>query len=97
VKETLRAMDVIARFGGEEFMIVLPDTPLEEASQTVTRVQRELTRQIFMHNNEKVLITFSAGVALRKVGEDQGSLIKRADEAAYQAKRSGKNRVVCAD
>jgi diguanylate cyclase len=97
VKETLRAMDVIARFGGEEFMIVLPDTPLEEASQTVTRVQRELTKQIFMHNNEKVLITFSAGVALRKVGEDQGSLIKRADEAAYQAKRSGKNRVVCAD
>jgi diguanylate cyclase len=97
VKETLRAMDVIARFGGEEFMIVLPDTPLEEASQTVTRVQRELTKRIFMHNNEKVLITFSAGVALRKVGEDQASLIKRADEAAYQAKRSGKNRVVTAE
>jgi diguanylate cyclase len=97
VKETLRAMDVIARFGGEEFMIVLPDTSLEEASQTVTRVQRELTKQIFMHNNEKVLITFSAGVALRKVGEDQESLIKRADEAAYQAKRSGKNRVVRAE
>jgi diguanylate cyclase len=97
VKETLRAMDVIARFGGEEFMIVLPDTPLEAASQTVTRVQRELTKRIFMHNNEKVLITFSAGVALRKAGEDQESLIRRADEAAYQAKRSGKNRVVSAE
>jgi diguanylate cyclase len=97
VKETLRAMDVIARFGGEEFMIVLPDTPLEAASQTVTRLQRELTKRIFMHNNEKVLITFSAGVALRKSGEDQQSLIRRADEAAYQAKRSGKNRVVSAE
>lgn len=97
VKETLRSMDVIARFGGEEFMIVLPDTPLEEAGQTVTRVQRELTKRIFMHNNEKILMTFSAGVALRKSGEEQAALIQRADEAAYKAKRAGKNRVVIAE
>jgi diguanylate cyclase len=97
IKETLRTMDVIARFGGEEFLIMLPDTPLEEATQTVTRVQRELTKQIFMHNNERLLITFSAGVALRAANEDQSSLIKRADDALFKAKRAGKNRVVAAE
>ncbi|HVK95672.1 MAG TPA: diguanylate cyclase [Noviherbaspirillum sp.] len=96
VKDTLRAMDVIGRFGGEEFVIVLPDTPLDEAMQTVTRVQRELTKRIFMHNNERLLITFSSGVALRMPGESPADLIKRADEALYKAKRAGKNRVISA-
>lgn len=94
IKETLRSMDVIARFGGEEFLIVLPDTPLEEAIQTVTRLQRELTKQIFMHNHTRLLMTFSAGVALRKELEDQASMIKRADIALYEAKKTGKNRVI---
>ena len=97
VKNTLRTMDVIARFGGEEFLIVLPDTPLEDAVQTVTRLQRELTKRIFMHNNERLLITFSAGVALRMPGEDATALVKRADSAQYRAKKAGKNRVVAAD
>ncbi|HEY8023425.1 MAG TPA: GGDEF domain-containing protein [Burkholderiaceae bacterium] len=97
IKDTLRTMDVIARFGGEEFLIVLPDTSMEDAMQTVTRVQRELTKRIFMHNNERLLITFSAGVALRAGGEEQTAMIKRADEALYRAKRAGKNRVIAAD
>lgn len=96
VKNTLRSMDVIGRFGGEEFMLLLPDTALETAIQTVTRVQRELTKQIFMHRHERVLITFSAGVALRKDDESQEGLFKRVDDALYQAKRAGKNRVVAA-
>ncbi len=97
VKDTLRVMDVIARFGGEEFMIVLPETPLEDAVQTVTRVQRELTKQIFLYNNQRLLITFSAGVALHQPGEAQESIIQRADEALYKAKKAGKNRVIAAD
>lgn len=96
IKETLRTMDIIARFGGEEFLIVLPDTPLEEAVQTITRLQRELTKQIFMHNHTRLLMTFSAGVALRKEQEDQQSMITRADAALYEAKRTGKNRVIAA-
>jgi diguanylate cyclase len=96
IKDTLRTMDVIARFGGEEFLIVLPDTPLADALQTVTRLQRELTKRIFMHNNERLLITFSAGVAMRMPGEEVAALIKRADDAQYQAKKAGKNRVVAA-
>ena len=97
VKETLRSMDVIARFGGEEFLILLPETTVEAAAQTMTRLQRELTKHFFLHDNEKVLITFSAGVALRLPNEDQAALVKRADRAMYQAKQTGKNRVVIAD
>jgi len=97
VKETLRTMDVIGRFGGEEFLIVLPDTALDAAMQTVTRVQRELTKRIFMHEHAKLLITFSAGVALRAPGEGPAHLIERADSALYKAKKAGKNRVVAAD
>lgn len=97
VKETIRSMDVIARFGGEEFLILLPETTVEAASQTMTRLQRELTKHFFLHDNEKVLITFSAGVALRAPNEDQAALVKRADKAMYQAKQTGKNRVVVAD
>jgi len=97
VKETLRSMDVIARFGGEEFLILLPETSIEAAVATMTRLQRELTRHFFMHENEKVLITFSAGVALRRPNENQTELVKRADTAMYQAKRTGKNRVIVAE
>jgi diguanylate cyclase len=97
VKETLRSMDVIARFGGEEFLILLPETTVEAATHTMTRVQRELTKHFFLHDNEKVMITFSAGVALRKPNEGQTELVKRADQAMYTAKQTGKNRVVVAD
>jgi diguanylate cyclase len=96
VKDSLRSMDVIARLGGEEFVILLPETAVEAAAQTMTRLQRELTRHFFLHDNEKLLITFSAGVALRLPGEDQTALIHRADRAMYKAKHSGKNRVVIA-
>jgi len=97
VKDTLRSMDVIARFGGEEFLILLPETNVEAASAAMVRVQRELTRHFFLHENEKMLITFSCGVALRRQNEDQAALMARADNAMYKAKTSGKNRVVIAD
>lgn len=97
VKGTLRTIDAVARFGGEEFLILLPETTVEDAVATMTRVQRELTRHFFMHENEKLLITFSCGVAMRQPDEDQNSLVKRADMAMYRAKTTGKNRVVVAD
>jgi diguanylate cyclase len=97
VRDTLRSMDVIARFGGEEFLILLPETNVEAASAAMVRVQRELTKHFFLHENEKMLITFSCGVALRHPNEDQASLMARADKAMYRAKQSGKNRVVVAD
>ncbi|MBT9568787.1 MAG: diguanylate cyclase [Thiobacillus sp.] len=92
-QEELRITDQIARMGGEEFLIMLPNTPLDGAAAIITRLQRSLTKKYFLDNNEKVLITFSAGVAERSQGEAQEACIARADAAMYEAKHTGKNRV----
>ncbi|HQR03719.1 MAG: diguanylate cyclase [Proteobacteria bacterium] len=96
VKETIRPQDTLARYGGEEFVILLPDTALADGVAAMARVQRELTRKFFMHQNEKILITFSCGVAEIGTEEPPGDTLKRADGAMYLAKRSGKNRVLAA-
>lgn len=95
-KEELRITDHIARMGGEEFLIILPNTGLDEAARIITRLQRSLTKKYFLDNNERVLVTFSAGVAERAAGEAQDVLIARTDSAMYEAKHSGKNRVCLA-
>jgi diguanylate cyclase len=77
VKQTLRPMDVIARLGGEEFVILLPDTTVQAAAAAMTRLQRALTKHFFLHEHDKLLITFSAGVALRLPNEDQAALTTR--------------------
>ncbi|OHC64108.1 MAG: diguanylate cyclase [Rhodocyclales bacterium RIFCSPLOWO2_02_FULL_63_24] len=92
--EAIRPQDTLARYGGEEFVVLLPNTPLEDAVSAMVRVQRELTRRFFLHNNDKVLITFSCGVAELRSDETPYDALKRADEAMYLAKRAGKNRVV---
>ncbi|MGE5523028.1 MAG: diguanylate cyclase [Rhodospirillaceae bacterium] len=96
MKQTAREGDIIARFGGEEFLILLPDTELEAARSCIVRLQRALTRHLFLHNNERLLITFSCGVAQRQAGESRDALLERADKALYRAKRAGKNRVYTA-
>jgi diguanylate cyclase len=93
-RECMRPQDTLARFGGEEFVILLPDTPLDRGIDAMTRLQRELTKRFFMAGTEKVLITFSAGVAQLNSDEPGMDAIRRADQAMYLAKRSGKNRVI---
>ncbi len=105
-KEELRATDIIGRMGGEEFMILLPNTGVEDAVMVVTRLQRALTRKIFLGEknlgeknlteSDKILITFSAGVARYEHGEAQESIMDRADKALYEAKHTGKNKVCIA-
>ena len=94
IRETLRPQDTLARFGGEEFIIILPDTPLDDARKALVRLQRELTKRFFLNDNEKVLITFSAGLTDYRSDDTQATATKRADEAMYMAKKAGKNRVV---
>lgn len=94
IRDSIRPQDTVARYGGEEFVILLPDTELAEAQQALIRVQRELTRRFFLHDNKRVLITFSAGVTQIPRGESGKAAIARADALMYKAKKSGKNKVV---
>ena len=96
VRENLRPQDSVARYGGEEFVILLPDTVLDSAIATLVRLQRALTKRFFLAQQQKLLITFSAGVSELKGSEEPEQAIDRADKAMYIAKRSGKNRVLAA-
>jgi diguanylate cyclase len=93
-RECMRPQDTLARYGGEEFVILLPDTVLEKGIEAMTRLQRELTKKFFLSGGDKVLITFSAGVAQLAADESTTDAIRRADQAMYLAKRAGKNRVL---
>jgi diguanylate cyclase len=97
IKASVRPTDVVCRYGGEEFIILLPGTSLQDSVTVISRLQRELTKRFFLHDNQRLLITFSAGVTERRAGESRDETISRADAAMYTAKRSGKNRVVVAD
>lgn len=94
IKRAVRPTDIVTRMGGEEFVVILPNTNLDEAVVTMARLQRSLTKEYFLGNNQKLLITFSAGVALFKVEDDVATILLRADQAMYLAKKSGKNRVM---
>jgi diguanylate cyclase len=94
IKDAKRTTDVLARYGGEEFIIILPNTMQADAIKVIERVQRKLTKQFFMHSDQHIVITFSAGVAERIEGETPEEIIPRADAALYSAKNSGRNRVI---
>jgi len=92
VSKTLRPTDRVARYGGEEFVVLLPKTPVDEGEQVLTRLQRSLTGGLFMHNDKQVFVTFSAGVTNYRLAERIEDSLERADQALYEAKRTGKNR-----
>jgi len=92
VRKTLRPVDHVARFGGEEFVMLLPATAVDEAREVLGRVQRALSMSLFLHEGREVFVTFSGGVTLWRPGETLDSAVERADLALYEAKRTGKNR-----
>jgi diguanylate cyclase len=92
VSKTLRPTDMVARYGGEEFVVLLPNTPVGEGEQILTRLQRSLSGGLFMHEDKRIFVTFSAGVTAYRQGERIEVALERADEALYEAKRTGKNR-----
>jgi len=96
VSKALRPMDLVARYGGEEFVVLLPNTPVAEGEQILTRLQRSLTGGLFMHEQKQVFVTFSAGVTAYRPSERIEVALERADEALYEAKRTGKNRTCVA-
>ncbi|HSB25190.1 MAG TPA: diguanylate cyclase [Burkholderiaceae bacterium] len=96
VRQSLRPGDHVARFGGEEFVVLLPGTTRDDAQALLARLQRTLSASLFMHEGREVFVTFSAGVTAWRAGEVLDVALERADRALYEAKRTGKNRTCVA-
>ena len=92
-RATLRPSDSIARIGGEEFVLLLPDTEPSSAISATTRLAARLSENDLNHAGRSIHVSFSAGISPRNRGEQLDSVLKRADEALYCAKNAGKNRV----
>ena len=93
----VRAVDLPCRLGGEEFVVVMPDTSLEDAHRIADRIRRDVGSAPFrvMGGREHLTITVSVGVAASLgEGDTPEALLKRADEGVYEAKASGRNRVI---
>jgi diguanylate cyclase (GGDEF)-like protein len=91
-RSTLRPNDSIARIGGEEFVLLLPDTELDSAVAVTSRLATTLAVTDLLHCGPVIRVSFSGGIALRNPAESLHAMLSRADEALYCAKHSGKNR-----
>jgi len=93
---SLRSTELIARTGGEEFVVVFPATGVTDSVDAVRRLQRELARNQFQFEGQSVVMTFSAGAAAWRENESMAQILRRADTAMYEAKHSGKDRIMIA-
>jgi two-component system cell cycle response regulator len=97
LKKSIRGIDLACRYGGEEFVVVMPDTDMAVATMVAERLRRRIAADPFAINRgeHKVAVTISIGLAaLAGAGDVAASVLKRADQALYRAKRDGRNRVV---
>ena len=95
LKESCRGHDLVARFGGEEFAIILSQTQVDIAHAVAQRIKNRLAKNVFTFDDRKLHLTASIGMATCQEGSAifTTNLVKRADHALYQAKRTGKNKV----
>jgi diguanylate cyclase (GGDEF)-like protein len=97
VQGELREGDILARFGGEEFLILLPLSATDAAMQTAERLRSAVAAIELGADQDQVLLRASFGVAELAAGEGVADWLRRVDVALYQAKDAGRNRVVLAD
>ncbi|MEM8864056.1 MAG: diguanylate cyclase [Planctomycetota bacterium] len=83
--------DFVARFGGEEFAVLLPDCTLSETLEKADRARRAIEDSAFQHEEQTFKVTASGGVSLYASGSDIAAIIKQADNALYEAKHAGRN------
>ena len=94
LSDALRMPDKVGRYGGEEFLIVLPHTGLVHGRKIVERIRASVSKWEFDVGSKKVRLTISIGVTQYKIGEDLEQLMSHASKALQEAKQSGRNRVV---
>jgi diguanylate cyclase len=98
VKQNVKGKDVAARYGGEEFVVALPNTTLQSAITVAEHVRRAvMTKELVKRSTGEKLgrVTISIGAAALHPDDTALTLIERADQCLYAAKRSGRNRVIC--
>lgn len=93
LQDRLRQTDFIARFGGEEFVVLLPETPADVARDVLDDLRNHIRELPFHFRGEPVSVTFSAGVAGFEQDDESDSVFDRADNGLYQAKAAGRDRV----
>lgn len=93
LQDRLRQTDFIARFGGEEFVVLLPETSPDVAKEVLDDLRNHIRKLPFHFRGEPVFVTFSAGVAGFEPDDQSDSVFERADKALYQAKNSGRDLV----
>lgn len=93
LQQRLRSSDIIGRYGGEEFMLVLPETNVTDAGAVVNEIRKMFQNIEFYEGTEKFQLSFSAGVSEVSHCKSVSDQIRKADEALYRAKSSGKNKV----
>jgi two-component system cell cycle response regulator len=96
IRKSIRGIDLACRYGGEEFVIVMPETDLHVAGMVAERLRRKIAGEPFaVHKGSKrIEVTASIGLSTLEVkGEAVGDALKRADAALYRAKHDGRNRV----
>lgn len=94
-KATIRKHDSVARFGGEEFLFIMPGLDLTGTEKVIERVREELASTPYIHKGQALTITASFGVTQLTPDDDIKDAVKRADIALYTAKDEGRNRTVC--
>lgn len=93
-ESSLRPRDRLYRYGGEEFLVMLPNTSLDEANKAMERLRMIASSEAIRQDNYKTFLTVSCGVALALLSDNNDDVIDRADRALYEAKESGRNCVV---
>lgn len=96
IQQQCRQGDLFGRFGGEEFMLCLPDTPLSNAMEIAERIRSTLAQHRIIQDDQPIRVTACLGVATLRAGESIEQALSRADKALYEAKRSGRNRCAVA-
>lgn len=94
--DNIRETDFVARFGGEEFVLLMPQTELEAAGQVADKLRIDIQNTPFHFRDTGVTVTISAGIAQYQADETAASLFERADAALYKAKEAGRNQIKAA-
>jgi diguanylate cyclase len=97
VQDSLRASDLVFRYGGEEFVVILNGIQGDNALKLADKIRQGVEKDYFVDKDKKLKVTISLGVACVTEGESELELFERADKAMYVAKRKGRNRVELAD